>query len=214
MLRKSVILLVLATTLSACGAQRVTSVAAPTVVQAQSNSGVKKAVKVGAEATFVYMDTNRDGALTAAESRFPAAEQAKLDRNRDGLIQPKEFITWVVNKSGEVASMRKYAAEMFASEDKNRDGFVDQIEFAPMTHTGMVHFTTFTLSDTNHDRRLTRSEFEDMVAWTKSSMGDFQNVPIPPPVPFKPPAPVPPVANPNGDYGSGGGSLEPVPGQP
>jgi Ca2+-binding EF-hand superfamily protein len=193
--------------LSACNGTAPMMAAAPLMqqpIQAQSDAGVRQAIKATFEMGFESLDKNKDGFLTAEEANMVPEIFNKADADKDKKLSLKEFL-YANSKVGKSAFqfIKNLAYQAYTQLDANHDGFftVDELQAQLKTlPTGAqsVHSTLFFTADRNHDRKLTLSEYEDVAAWTL--VGSMTGSPIAPgPIspgsgqvtPPPPPAPVP-----------------------
>jgi Ca2+-binding EF-hand superfamily protein len=101
------------------------------------------------EDRFADLDVNRDGRVTRDEWHGTAAVFAALDANRDGVLTREEAL----GTEGTTGTTR----DEFKSVDVDGDGFISRAEW---------HWNTaaFDRLDTDHDRRLSRQEFDNSTA--------------------------------------------------
>ncbi|MBC7542763.1 MAG: hypothetical protein H7338_08535 [Candidatus Sericytochromatia bacterium] len=149
-------------------------------VQAESVTGISQAITHLCQSEFDVLDANHDGTITTAEAKMTIADFAKLDTNGD------QTITWQAQPAfyarfgpGLVAFLHEEFGRNFARTDRNVDGFNSVTEFRttlpadPYSDHARFAMATFNVSDTNHDRKLDPSEFEDMEAWLIASLYDL-----------------------------------------
>jgi Ca2+-binding EF-hand superfamily protein len=172
--------------LSACNGAAPMLAAAPVMqqpVQAQSDAGVRNAIKTTFELNFQSMDKNKDGFLSAEDGSF-SAEIGKADTDKDSKVSLKEFL-YANGKVGKSAFqfIKNLAYQSYTQLDANHDGFftVDELQAQLKTLPSgaqSVHSTLFFTADKNRDRRLTLSEYEDVAAWTL--VGSMTGSPVAP----------------------------------
>lgn len=104
-------------------------------------------------------DTNRDGNITKAEMlAYRAANFARLDRNRDGVLARNDIPTFLRGRGAPVDF-----DTLIAQFDANRDGVVSRDEFV----NGPT--AVFDRSDANHDNILTTAERQAAIATARGN---------------------------------------------
>ncbi len=180
-LRHMALALAAAVALAGCGA----SPATPNVnrqasqqVDAQSQEGLKAALKVYLTNLYRRLDQNGDGKLTQAEaSAFFTPEQfANLNLNGNPYLTLNELLNNRTFLTKAIAKLRDYAKETMALLDGNQDGRVSWPEYLASINANATITTgektyaqlAFNLSDRNHDGYLVLDEYEDMVSMAQA----------------------------------------------
>ncbi len=102
------------------------------------------------------LDTNRDGAISAAEIAAAASALRTLDANHDGMLSEDETAYIYEGRSGSADEM----AGMLMSFDRNGDGKLSREE-VPERMQGL-----FDRGDKNHDGVLTADEIHELALHT------------------------------------------------
>lgn len=127
--------------------------ACPGVAAAQSDAAMLS--------RFTGADTNRDGNITKAEMlTYRAANFARFDRNRDGVLARNDIPTFLRGRGGAIDF-----DTLLAQFDANRDGIVTRDEFV----NGPT--AVFDRADANHDNILTAAERQAAIAAARATRG-------------------------------------------
>lgn len=165
--------------------------------RAQSDAGVRGAIRSNIEMTFEGLDTSKDKLLSDVEAHLPPADFAKADADKDKKLSLKEyFLATNAFSQSAFQQLKLSAYQQFSKFDTNHDGFVLVDEYMAnnpqdtSSPTRLMVYQLFFIADRDHDRKLTLSEYEDVAVWNFLT---FTSV-----VPYQPSAgsAVPPSSNP------------------
>lgn len=174
-MKKLLCLSVAAGMLSACNGAApmlaVTPALAPQA-RAQSDAGVRNAIKTSFQLGFEAKDQNKDGFLSPEESAMSTTDFTKADLDKDKRLSLKEVLygSKTISKSA-FEYIKNLSYQVFSGLDRNRDGFftLDELQAslasAPSNATS-TQTTLFFTADRNRDRKLSLSEYEDVMAWS------------------------------------------------
>lgn len=125
------------------------------VTQAEAQDGMKALGKERAEQRFAAKDTNKDGKLSAEESKMPAERFARIDANKDGFLSQDEMVRKFQPRADGPGA--KFGARQFERLDADKNGTVTKAEAVAAAET------RFAKIDSNGDGEITHEEMKSAV---------------------------------------------------
>jgi Ca2+-binding EF-hand superfamily protein len=125
------------------------------ITQAEAQEGMKALGKERAEQRFVAKDTNKDGKLSADESKMPAERFAKIDANKDGFLSKEELAQKLQARAD--GPRAKFGARQFERMDTDKNGTVTKAEAVAAAET------RFAKIDANNDGVISEDEMKSAV---------------------------------------------------
>ncbi|MBT9547764.1 MAG: hypothetical protein IV090_20410 [Candidatus Sericytochromatia bacterium] len=150
----------------------------------RTNAGLDNISKRMRTILFNQQDSNRDGILHRHEATFvPAELYSQVDKNKDGMWQPAEFLTFNFDATSWTVPSRQVLREMakqaWAQYNRDNNAFITLDEMITVMSVAQPPSqpnageqqdilqkatSLFNSADKNFDRKLDLNEFEDLQA--------------------------------------------------
>jgi Ca2+-binding EF-hand superfamily protein len=125
------------------------------ITQAEAREGMKALGTERAAQRFAAKDTNKDGKLSAEESKMPAERFTRIDANKDGFLTQEELAQKFQPRAD--GPRGKFGARQFERMDADKNGTVTKAEAVAVAEQ------RFAKVDVNGDGVITQDELKSAV---------------------------------------------------